>query len=75
MASSSSHREEIPFKDDEIIEVVSVNFDTVVDFLDLDLGFDLLGFLIVDIELGISGVKATLLGIWRNLGQICIICP
>ena len=73
MASSSSHREEIPYGDDDIIEAMSVNFDTAVDFLDLDLGIDLLGFLIADIEPGVGGVKATLLGIWRNFGQIRII--
>ncbi|KAK9934097.1 hypothetical protein M0R45_021254 [Rubus argutus] len=73
MASSTSHREEIPYGDDDIIEAMSVNFDTAVDFLDLDLGIDLLGFLIADIEPGVGGVKATLLGIWRNFGQIRII--
>lgn len=29
--------------------------------------------LIADIEPGASGVKATLLGIWKNIGQIRII--
>lgn len=73
MASSSSFNGEIPYEDDEIIETMSVFFDQNVDLLDLDVGIDLLGYLIADIEPGVGGVKATLLAIWRNLGQIRII--
>ncbi|KAK9904635.1 hypothetical protein M0R45_000527 [Rubus argutus] len=73
MASSSSFNGEIPYEDDEIIETMSVCFDQNVDLLDLDVGIDLLGYLIADIEPGVGGVKATLLAIWRNLGQIRII--
>lgn len=73
MASSSSLSNETPFEDDEIIETMSVVFDSNVDLLDLEAGIDLLGYLIADIEPGVGGVKATLLGIWRNLGQIRIV--
>lgn len=51
---------------------MSVNFEESVDLLDIGAGIDLLGILIADIEPGVGGVKATLLGIWRNLGQIKI---
>lgn len=73
MASSSTSSREISFEDDEIIETMSVVFDQNVDLLDLRSGIDLLGILIADIEPGVSGVKATLLGIWKNIGQIRII--
>lgn len=71
MASSSSR--EIPFADDEIIEARSVAFDSNVELPDLGAGIDLLGFLIADIEPGAGGVKATLLGLWKNIGQIRIV--
>lgn len=72
MASPSHFSEEIPFEDEGIIEAMSVNFDQSVDLLDMTSGIDLLGYLIADIEPGVGGVKATILGIWRNFGQIRI---
>lgn len=71
MATSSSM--EIPFDGDEIIETMSVVFDSNVDLPDLGAGIDLLGILIADIEPGAGGVKATLLGLWKNIGQIRIV--
>ncbi|KAK9928068.1 hypothetical protein M0R45_025222 [Rubus argutus] len=74
MVSPFHLSEDIPFEDEEIIEAMSVNFDQSVDLLDLASRIDLLGYLIADIEPGVGGVKATLLGIWRNFGQIRIMC-
>lgn len=73
MPSSSFIDGEIPFEDEEIIEAMTVNFESEVDLLDLNAGIDLLGYLIADVEPGVGGVKATLLGLWRNLGQIRIV--
>lgn len=73
MASSSTSPRDIPFEDDEIFETMTVAFDYNADHLDLDSGIDLLGILIADIEPAAGGVKATLLGIWKNFGQIRII--
>lgn len=70
MASSFSLSRDIPYEDDEIIETMSVVFDQNVDLLDKVQGIDLLGYLIAEIEPSVGGVKVTLLGIWRNLGQI-----
>lgn len=64
---------EIPFEDEEIIEAMTVNFESEVDLLDLNAGIDLLGYLIADVEPGVGGVEATLLGLWLNLGQIRIV--
>lgn len=73
MSSTSFMAGEISFEDEGIIEAMSINFESDVDLLDLNVVIDLLGYLIFDVEPGVRGVKATLLGIWRNLGQIRIV--
>ncbi|PRQ53151.1 hypothetical protein RchiOBHm_Chr2g0163321 [Rosa chinensis] len=73
MASSSHTHDEVPFVDEGIIEAMSVNFESSADFLDLECGINLLGILIADEEPGLGGVKATLMGIWKSIGQIRII--
>ncbi|KAK9926534.1 hypothetical protein M0R45_023760 [Rubus argutus] len=72
MASSSRQPDHIPYEDDEIIEAMSVEFDHDLDFLDREKGIHLWGILIADEEPGMGAVKATLVGIWKALGQIRI---
>lgn len=73
MTLSSCCFGDIPFEEEEIIEAMSINFDVNVDLLELDVGINFLGFIIADVEPGTSCVKATLLGMWCNYGQIRII--
>ncbi|XP_024156254.1 uncharacterized protein At4g02000-like [Rosa chinensis] len=69
----TSTPQNIPYEDEGIIEAMSICFEDTADFLDLEAGINLLGILIAEEEPGLGSVKATLMGMWKSLGQIRII--
>ncbi|KAL6193639.1 hypothetical protein ACLB2K_034723 [Fragaria x ananassa] len=73
MASSSNCYEDLPFEDEEIIEAMTCCFEEKADFLDHESGINLLGILVADEEPGMGGIKATLMSMWKTIGQVRII--
>ncbi|KAL6134631.1 hypothetical protein ACLB2K_066860 [Fragaria x ananassa] len=73
MASSSNCHEDLPFEDEEIIEAISCCFEEKANFLDHETGINLLGILVADEELGMGGIQAKLMSMWKAIGQVRII--